>query len=45
VEGSDFFILYYGNREFSVAPKRVFKDHDELNRFRELLSRKIGPRQ
>lgn len=41
IENQDFFILYHGKNEFSVIPKRVFKDHAELNGFKELIKRKI----
>ena len=44
IEGPEFFILYYGEREFSVLPKRVFENDDELKGFKQLISAKVRAR-
>ncbi len=36
------FILYYGTRQFTVIPKRVFRDNAEREAFQELLARNIS---
>ncbi len=41
IENQEFFIMYHGKNEFSVIPKRVFRDEAELNGFRELIRRKV----
>ena len=38
----DSFILYYGERRFTILPKRVFKDVDEQVRFKRLLEQKVS---
>ena len=35
------FVLYYGNRSFTVIPKRVFKTPEDLATFERLVSQKI----
>ena len=44
IEGPEFFILYHGEREFSVIPKRAFENDDERKRFKGLLSGKVSAR-
>lgn len=41
IEDDEFFILYYGKRNFSVVPKRAFSENQEAI-FREHLIAKIG---
>jgi hypothetical protein len=41
LEDSVVFLLSYGKNMCTVIPKRVFKDEDEMNRFRNLIQTKI----
>ncbi len=38
---ADSFILYYGSRSFTVIPKRVFENAEQLATFERLISQKI----
>ncbi len=42
-ENRQFYLLFYGERLFTVIPKRVFADAAQEAQFRELLQRKISP--
>jgi len=35
------FILYYGSRQFTVIPKRVFQDESQRQRFEQLLTQNV----
>ncbi|MFN8458952.1 MAG: YcxB family protein [Anaerolineae bacterium] len=41
-ENRQFYLLFYGERLFTVIPKRVFADAAQETQFRELLQRKIS---
>lgn len=41
-ESKDFFFLVYGKNRYTIIPKRVFKDLDELNIFKDLVRSKIN---
>lgn len=43
LENDKTYLLYYGNRLFSVIPKRAFHNDEEEEFFRDLLRRKIAP--
>jgi hypothetical protein len=36
------YVLYYGSRQFTVVPKRVFQNTDQLQAFEQLLSERIS---
>jgi hypothetical protein len=42
MESEDAFLLFSGKGIFSVYPKRIFNSPDQINQFRELITRKIG---
>jgi hypothetical protein len=37
------YLLYYGSRQFTVIPKRVFPSADQLQAFEQLLTRHVSP--
>lgn len=41
-ETKEFFLLYIANTDFHIIQKRMFKDFDEMERFRALLTEKIA---
>jgi hypothetical protein len=36
------YVLYYGSRQFTVIPKRVFQSADQRQAFEQLLTERIS---
>ena len=43
LESETCFLLVRGTWDYCLVPKRIFKNQEEVNRFRDLLQEQVGP--